>query len=306
MPMMRAGSRRSIGITPEQPHGERRLRRGGAAQHVADDAILDRHLNALRHARRRFAAALYGTQIVQRGAALAQSRHQDVRRGDRVLDRQVDADAADRRHRMRRIADAQQPGTKPGVQPVHRDGQQLHVVPRREFVHAVPQKRRKPHDVGAEGIQSARMHLVDAALWNDEGALPVVAAIQHDEDAAGIDVAERLSGIVRCFGQAQPQHVHRRADIRRPRSRRHRAASSGGHRRRWSVGRGSPDRRRGLRAVTPTMRSPSRIRPVASVLISRRNVGKRFAWSARKSRKSHCGMKAMNFACVGRWEKSAT
>ena len=199
---------------PEHPHRERRLRRRGAAQHVADDAVLDRHLHALRHARRPFAPALHGAQVVQRRAALAQPRHQDVGGGDRVLDRQVDADAADRRHRMRGIADAQQAGPKPGVQPVHRHGQQLHIVPDREFLHAVAQIRRQPHDLGAERLQPARVHLVDAALGNDERALPVVVAIQHDEDAAGVDAAERLAGIVRRLRQAQPQHVHRRAAIR--------------------------------------------------------------------------------------------
>ena len=43
----------------------------------------------------------------------------------------------------------------------------------------------------------------------------------------------------------------------------------------------------------------------AAVDISRRNVGSFFASPAMKSRKSHCGMKAMNGICVGRCAKSA-
>jgi hypothetical protein len=54
---------------------------------------------------------------------------QDVRCGDRILNGEVDADASDRRHRVRRIADAQQPGPVPLRQPIDLHGQQLHVSP---------------------------------------------------------------------------------------------------------------------------------------------------------------------------------
>ena len=56
---------------------------------------------------------------------------EDVGGGDRVLDGEVDADAADRRHRVRRIADRQQPGPVPAGQPVERDAEQVEVL---EFV----------------------------------------------------------------------------------------------------------------------------------------------------------------------------
>ncbi len=71
------------------------------------------------------------------------------------------------------------------------------------------QERLQPRDVGAERLQPACMHLVDATLRNDKRALPVVVAVQHDEDASGIDMAEDLSGIARMLRQPQPQHVHR-------------------------------------------------------------------------------------------------
>ena len=54
------------------------------------------------------AAAARG-QINQLDAAVAKLLGQDVRRRDRILNREVDADAADRRHGMGRVADAQQP-----------------------------------------------------------------------------------------------------------------------------------------------------------------------------------------------------
>ncbi len=54
----------------------------------------------------------------------------------RILNREIDADAADRRHRMRGVADAKQPGTGPAVQPVDRHRQQLDVVPRLHVGHS--------------------------------------------------------------------------------------------------------------------------------------------------------------------------
>src|SRR3546814_1253720 len=48
-------------------------------------------------------------------------RGKDVRGGDRILHRKVDADAAHRRHRMRGIADREQAGARPAGEPVERD-----------------------------------------------------------------------------------------------------------------------------------------------------------------------------------------
>ena len=54
---------------------------------------------------------------------------EDVGGRDGVLDREIDADPADRRHRMGRIADRQQAGPPPARQPVERDREQLHLIP---------------------------------------------------------------------------------------------------------------------------------------------------------------------------------
>jgi hypothetical protein len=50
------------------------------------------------------------------------------RRRNRILNRQVDADAPKRRHRVRGIADAQQPINVPAMQPIHMDVEVLDVV----------------------------------------------------------------------------------------------------------------------------------------------------------------------------------
>ena len=82
--------------------------------------------------------------------AVAQLGREQVGRRDRVLDREVDADAADRRHRVRRVADAEQPGLRPLREPVDADGEQLDVVPRAHVVDVGREQRRRGDDLGAE------------------------------------------------------------------------------------------------------------------------------------------------------------
>ena len=60
--------------------------------------------------------------------AARQRPGEDVGGRDRVLDREVDADAADRRHGVRGIADREQPGPVPAGQPVELHGQQVQVA----------------------------------------------------------------------------------------------------------------------------------------------------------------------------------
>src|SRR5437899_2480348 len=65
-------------------------------QHPPDDAVLDQQLSALGDPGRQLPALLNrGERRVGNRAAMPQGRDQDVGRRDRVLDRQVDPDAAD-------------------------------------------------------------------------------------------------------------------------------------------------------------------------------------------------------------------
>ena len=43
--------------------------------------------------------------------------------------------------------------------------------------------------------------------------MPIVAAVEHDEDHARLDAAERLAAVVGTLAEAEPQHVHRRAEV---------------------------------------------------------------------------------------------
>ena len=68
-------------------------------------------------------------------------------------------------------------------------------------------------DGGAEGLEPLARAAVEAAFGNDIGALPIVAAVERDEHHAGLDAAERLRRRRRALGEAEPEHVHRRAEI---------------------------------------------------------------------------------------------
>src|SRR5439155_9631144 len=107
------------------------------------------------------------------------------------------ADAADRGHRVRGIADAKKPRPVPPRKPVHRHGQKLDLIPILELTDPVGENWREPRDALPEGRQSSALRLFDRTLANDKRALPVVAAIEHDHDAPGLEPAHGLVGVAR-------------------------------------------------------------------------------------------------------------
>ena len=90
----------------EDPDQEWRLRPLLTVQYLADELLLDRELHPLREAYRKGAPLLDRLKVGVRHGAGPERRRQPVGGGDRVLHRDIDADAADRRHRVRGIADA--------------------------------------------------------------------------------------------------------------------------------------------------------------------------------------------------------
>src|SRR5215831_10352231 len=60
--------------------------------------------------------------------------------GDGVLNRKVDPDTSNRRHGVRRIADANESGTIPAAQTIYFDLKQFRVVPFAHLRHAVVQE----------------------------------------------------------------------------------------------------------------------------------------------------------------------
>src|SRR5205823_13715679 len=65
----------------------------------------------------------------------------------------------------------------------------------------------------AERLDAVCGHPIDAALRNDICTLPVVAAIEHDEQRTGFDVNEYVGAVGVAAGDAKPQDVHRCAVI---------------------------------------------------------------------------------------------
>src|SRR5262249_47032165 len=138
---------------------------------------------------------------------------QNIGRRDRILNSEIDANTSDRRHGVRRVPYAQQAWLVPVLQPVDACGQKLHVVPRGNFLHAVRKSGGELDDFLAEGRQAATAKICEAALWNDEGALPIVAAIEHDEQMPRLDATEDCTAILWPLRETHPQDVHRCAEI---------------------------------------------------------------------------------------------
>jgi hypothetical protein len=91
----------------QHPQRQRHRKLLASGKDAADNAILNENLQALRQPCRQFAPALHPVEIIHRDSMLAQRSGQNVGRRDGILNGQIDADAADRRHGVRRIADTQ-------------------------------------------------------------------------------------------------------------------------------------------------------------------------------------------------------
>ncbi len=195
---------------PERPRQRQLLFRH---QDAADDPLLNRKLHRLRELHRQEPPLLDGVEVLFGHLAGPQRRRQNVRRRHRVLNGEIDADPADRRHGVRSVADAEQARPVPLPQPVNRDGQELHIVPALDLADAPLHRRRDLGNAGPECLQAACLDGFHPALGNDEGALPVIPAVQHDEEHARFGAAEHAGTVALLAAEPEPQHVHRRAVV---------------------------------------------------------------------------------------------
>src|SRR5438876_9989322 len=62
-------------------------------------------------------------------------------------------------------------------------------------------------------FQSASPDCVGCAFCDDEGALPIVLAVEQDENFAPVDVAKGLPRISGAAAYPHPHHIHRSAEI---------------------------------------------------------------------------------------------
>src|SRR6202022_3769919 len=91
--------------------------------------------------------------------------------------------------------------------------EQLDLVPVPELVDAVGEHRHAPRNALPEPRQSGPARLLHTPLRYHEGTLPIVAAIEENGDAAGGEPAHGLVRIACSCRQAEPEHIHRRAQI---------------------------------------------------------------------------------------------
>src|ERR1700722_4237922 len=101
---------------------------------------------------------------------------------------------------MRRVADADQARPPPLPQAIARHLKECNTVEAFDLADAVREERRQFQDALAERLDAGRLHLLDAALWNDIGALPVIAAVEHHQERTGLDMAEGF-GVVAPFAR---------------------------------------------------------------------------------------------------------
>ena len=163
----------------------------------------------------------------------AQRLGEDPRGGHRVGDGQIDADAADRRHRMRRVPDEQQAVDVPAVQPIQLHVKEFDVVERRQRGHPVGEPRHQLGHLTAQRLDALGPHRGVGALADQIGDLEVVATVDQRAAVAGLEDAVQPARIAVVPRQAEPPHVHRRAEVARyqpcRRAKRRRPAVAGHH-----------------------------------------------------------------------------
>src|SRR5260370_34654996 len=137
-------------------------------ERARDVAIVYEKLEALRDAGRKIAARLQLVQVILGEPTLAQRRRENICGGDRVLNREIDADAAHRRHRVRRIANAQQARAMPLLQAVDLYREQFDIVPVAQFADALSKKRREVPDRLSKSRHPPLTHLLVRPLGNHE------------------------------------------------------------------------------------------------------------------------------------------
>ena len=174
---------------------------------------MDEELEALRHLGWPFPAALYLHQVALAQVSIGQRFRQQVRGGNSVLDRQVDADAADRRHGVGGIANAQQAGPAPLLQAIDLDCQQVDVLPAPQIAQRLFEGRYKTGDAAAKFLEAGLLDFFKGPLCDHISTLPIVTAIDLDEDLTGAEAPQGLPASVGATIELEPQHIHGRPKV---------------------------------------------------------------------------------------------
>src|ERR1700682_128086 len=165
------------------------------------------NLEPLGHARGKFAACLDLVEVDICGCALGQGRNENICGGDRVLDGEIDADAADGGHGVGGVADAEESAARPVAQAVDGDGQEFDVAPVFQLGGAALQKWCDSFEVLAKRGQALFLDGVESAFSYDVRALSVITAVKRYQELSGAEAAESLRGIGGEARKAHPKHV---------------------------------------------------------------------------------------------------
>lgn len=107
---------------PQQLEWQRKTpHRFAIAQSAANKPTMRENLKPLSHLGWKFPAFLDLMEQYLADRPMQQGLRQDICRGNRVLDREIDAHSADRRHGMSTVPDAKQPRPRPPAKPVDRN-----------------------------------------------------------------------------------------------------------------------------------------------------------------------------------------
>ncbi len=111
------------------------------------------------------------------------------------------------------IADAEKARAGPVAEAIDGDGEEFDVAPIFQLRSAALEKGSDGFKVTAKGGQAFSLESSKRALGNHVGALPIVFAIESDEDFSVAKTAERLCGIAGLARNAHPEDVDGSAEI---------------------------------------------------------------------------------------------
>ena len=108
---------------------------------------MNENLHRLNEPRRPFTPCLEFAQIIHGNRTGSQFLGEQIGSRDGILDREINADAACRRHRVRRITDAKQPVAAPITETIDLHREQLDFCPVIKLCHTVAEKCREGDDL---------------------------------------------------------------------------------------------------------------------------------------------------------------
>ncbi len=177
---------------------------------VAEDSVEDfvgEDLYALGVVDGALAVVLDAGEVVGCSGSGEEGFGEDVGGGYGVLQRDVDADAADGGHGVGGVSDAEQAGRGPLLEAVDFYGEELDFVPGVEGGGAAGEEGDDALDALLEGVEAGGLDGGEGAFGYDVADLVVVVAIDEDDEAAVVDVAEAVLGVAGLAGEAEPEDV---------------------------------------------------------------------------------------------------